>query len=232
MTRFVRNRRPARGRGLGAGFERLEGRTLLSGAHPAVHHPRPNPFNLPPPIQAGEIAGNTETALPHELARSAFGAVFTGTYLIGPPKFADNISQTVIWGQDHHTWIQYHQAYMAITVNTPKQPGTTPQIIATIQGPGRAGSEGNLVLDLQYLNTQVSPQERVLPTEMKWTVDSSASTGIYAGATGAGLLNTRYGPSASHPSQLVYGGIQRGTAATEISGLVFLVQTPQLFHPG
>ncbi len=226
MTVFDRSRGPTRR--LRPVIEGLEGRALLSSAG----HPRPNPFNLPPPIQAGEIAGNTETALPHELLKSSFGAVFTGSYIVGPPQFADNISQTVIWGQDSHTWVKTHSGYMAITVYTPKDPGASPQLTATIQGPGRTAPEGNLILNLQYLTTQVQPQDRVLPTELKWSVNGSASSGIYAGATGNGLMAIKYGPNARQPTQIVYGGVQRGISAAEISGLVFLVQTPQLFHPG
>ncbi len=73
MTRFERNSGPARHRRRGLGFERLKGRDLLSGTPSLTAHAHQNPFNLPPPIQAGEIAGAAQTALPHELLTASTG---------------------------------------------------------------------------------------------------------------------------------------------------------------
>src|SRR5262245_41468135 len=75
--------------------EGLEVRDILSSASLIASS---GGLNLIPPSKTIVPLQASETLTPHELARERFSARFKGPFVVGLPRFTDQVSQTYIFG--------------------------------------------------------------------------------------------------------------------------------------
>ena len=155
---------------------------------------------------------------PHYLARSVFQLGLASNYIVGPPRYTDQISQTVILGKAP-SWQAQYDYHLTMTIMTYTDPTRPADISISLAGPNSSGT-----LSLQSIQVQPSSSNQTLPTHLTWSVNSSSSTGIFSGAKGEGILNIGYSRSHGGPHA------QAGDAYAHFEGLVFLSGTQNLSY--
>jgi hypothetical protein len=154
-----------------------------------------------------EIAG-VPTA--HEMARTAFGARFQGSYTTGPGRLTNQALLTYFKGGG--TSNQFFHGDALIVINTPSDSSQPVTGTAQLFDKNVATTGSALVLDLRG-SAPASPLKP--PTQLTWTVDSS-SGGAYTNATGQGTLDLIYFPGGKRPAR----ALQAGTAGAVFQGQV------------
>lgn len=218
MNRNETNR--SRPRRRGPTVEGLESRELLSLASVRMRSIRAayvqrisGSLDVPPPLEAAKLAGQTQTPTPHEVAKSSMGLTVTGSYLVGPPRFEGQQSQTAIYLTSGAVMNGLHKV-VAMQVITPASGPV--QVTAVLQTPRRSGPPSNAVLNLSPLT---SDQSRVLPTQMAWTLNGDMSTGIFKNGSGEGVVYLEYSNTPGS-GKFLPGTMQRGLATAHFSGLI------------
>jgi hypothetical protein len=181
-------------------------------------------LSVPPPVEAAAMAGDTMTSNPHEVKRASMGSTLTGNYVVGPGRFQNQASQTIIY-LTAPSAVAHQQKHAAIAIFTPSSPGMPPMIMGVLQAPNKPpGAPSNLVLNLMPVS---SDESRVLPTRLAWSVNGSSSTGIFKGASGAGIVALSY-TNDPGPQGIVPGSVRRGLVTAHFSGLVHTTGVPAL----
>ena len=195
------------------------------------------PHNLTPFPQA--IAYSLATAYPpgnpqptpHEVVRQTLVSKFTGTYIVGPPRFTNQAYQVVIKGQGMSN--QSFHEYLQMSFFFPKNPATDPILGIADLIPKNVDITGSFnILDLSGDPNQPT-RFHGLPTHFTWTADSN-SGGVYlfsnqpgVGA-GAGVLDIHFMPGGSLRKRATGGGkvavVVQGVINT--SGVVSDIQVP------
>jgi hypothetical protein len=172
-------------------LERLEARDL----------PTAPTFLVRPPDAARVAAADAAQPTPHELARRAFVAKFSGRFTTGPGRLTDQSSQTFINGGGTSSAFLHGDLQMA--VYTPRDPsaGTTGTAALIVKNVSNSGNL--LVLDLVGDATAVDPAGR--PTRFTWTVNGG-SGGAFSGAVGQGTVEIRYRPGGKVPRRATSAG--------------------------
>lgn len=195
------------------------------------------PHNLTPFPQA--IAYSLATAYPpgtpqptpHEVVRQTLVSKFTGTYIVGPPRFNNQAYQVVIKGQGMSN--QSFHEYLQMSFFYPKDPSSNQILGIADLIPKNVDITGSFnILDLTGDPFQPT-RPNGLPTHFTWTADPN-SGGVYlfsnqpgVGA-GAGVLDIHFMPGGPLRKRATGGGrvavVVQGVINT--SGVVSDIQVP------
>ncbi|WP_165069447.1 hypothetical protein [Paludisphaera rhizosphaerae] len=134
-------------------------------------------------------ADTTDVGQPtaRELARQAFSAKFSGSYVAGPGRYTNQKAQFFIAGGGMST--SFLKGDVQIGLFTPVDSSQPTTGIAALIDKNASNSGNILVLNLQGDTSTLDSAGR--PTHFNWTVDGS-SGGTFSGATGSGTLDIRY----------------------------------------
>jgi hypothetical protein len=169
-----------------------------------------NSVNTSGTTSAAEIA-----AMPtrHEMLRQRFVAKFKGPFVVGKPRFKDQVSQTYLFGGGTSTAFLHGDLQLAFAIpRDPAQP-IDGQANMTVKNVSNTGNE--LIVDLVADPTSLDRAGR--PTRFTWTQNPS-SGGIFTNGNGSGTLEVQYRPGGKLPlrasSAGTVGVIFRGTIFT------------------
>ena len=158
------------------------------------------------PLQA------SQTPMPHELARERFSARFKGPFVVGLPRFTDQVSQTYIYGGGISTAFLHGDLQLAFAIPTDRTQPIVGQAVMTVKNVSNTGNQ--LILDLQADPTSLDNAGR--PTRFMWT-QNAASGGIFTNGSGSGTLQIQYTPGGKRPPR----AFASGTAGVLFQGTIF-----------
>lgn len=142
---------------------------------------------------------------PHEIVRQTLIAKFTGSYILGPPRFTNQAFQIAIKGSGGSNQSFHNSILMGSFIPRSLTKGTISGV-ASIMPKNIAETGSMLVLDLTGNPNYLF---HGLPTHYTWTADSN-SGGIYlAGAgfnIGTGTLDIHFIPNGKLRSRAFGGG--------------------------
>ena len=189
-----RDRRPS--------VELLEGRDLLSVvALIAVEH-------LAAARVKASVQGSplelSSAPTPREAAREAFVAKFAGKYVVGPPRFLNQVSVSYFNGGGTSNQFLHGNAQVGINTYI-GQPGLTDGT-AALSVKNVANTGNSLSLDLHSAPAGVDTlNSRGRPIHLTWTVNGG-SGGTFANATGSGTLDVIYTSTSRHSGRSLESG--------------------------
>jgi hypothetical protein len=159
-------------------------------------------LNLIVPSTAAMPLQTPGTPTSHELARERFSARFKGPYVVGPPRFTDQVSQTFLYGGGISTAFLHGDLQLGFAI--PKDPAQpiVGQAVMIVKNVSNTGNE--LILDLQGDPSSLDRAGR--PTRFTWTQNAS-SGGIFTNGNGSGTLEIQYTPGGKRPSRTFSSGI-------------------------
>jgi hypothetical protein len=167
------------------------------------------------PAAAGATDQGSSSPVP--LLFRPFTARFQGGYVVGPPRAADQVSQTYMFGGGNSSAFLHGDLQFAyFTPIDPTQP-VFGQAVMIVKNVANTGNE--LILDFTAVPGAVDRKGR--PTQFTWTVDS-ASGGVFSQGAGSGTMRLIYSPGhipgQGHLHQAFAGGhlgvIFQGTLGT------------------
>jgi hypothetical protein len=207
MDSYIRGNRASRRSSLIV--EGLEVRDVLSSAALIASS---GGLNLIPPSTTIVPLQASETPTPHELARERFSARFKGPFVVGLPRFTDQVSQTYIFGGGISSAFLHGDLQLAFTV--PKDPAQliVGQAVMTVKNVSNTGNQ--LIVDLQGDPASVDRAGR--PTRFTWTQNPS-SGGIFTNGSGSGSLQIQYSPGGRRPLR----SFSSGTAGVLFQGTIY-----------
>jgi hypothetical protein len=195
------------------------------------------PHNLTPFPQAiayslaAAYPPGTAQPTPHEVARQTLVSKFTGTYIVGPPRFTNQAYQVLIKAQGMSN--QSFHEYLQMSFFYPKDPSSNQILGIADLIPKNVDITGSFnILDLTGDPFQPT-RPNGLPTHFTWTADPN-SGGVYlfsnqpgVGA-GAGVLDIHFMPGGPLRKRATGGGrvavVVQGVINT--SGVVSDIQVP------
>jgi hypothetical protein len=147
---------------------------------------------------------------PREVKRETFTARWTGTYVIGPPRFSDRFSTIHFYAVSGGS-NQFLKGKFQMALFPPADPNATPnpgdpfanQVtgVAALFNQNLLQTGGYAIIDLNSVSAPGSDPS-ALPTHMTWTFDSVSSAGTYTAPfndfnQGTGVVDVHYSPDAT-----------------------------------
>jgi hypothetical protein len=148
----------------------------------------PNSLNLSG-LSSSSVTTTAEVSgvpTPAERRREDFTAVFYGPYIIGPPRFSGDTSQT--YTSSGGVSSSFQKGNLELGFQTPSSPASGPVGSATLYPKNYIMTGSFLVLQIQGSPTD-SRDGRA--TSFTWVI-TTASSGLYSNATGSGTLQLIY----------------------------------------
>ncbi len=169
----------------------------------------------------GAVSSNSSTVsqvsgapTPHEQLRENFVAVFYGPYIIGPPRFTGDISQTYANAGGNST--AFLHGNIQLGFQTPSSASQGPSGSATLY-PKSFLMTGSFIIVQISGDPSQPPNGR--PTTLNWIV-TSASSGAFANASGSGTIQLIYHPG--NGGYLHASGWGRGNVSIIFRGTLVL----------
>lgn len=152
----------------------------------------------------------------HERLRDNFTAVFYGPYVIGPPRFTGDTSQT--YTNSGGTSSSFLKGNLQLGFETPSSTAQGPAGTATLYPKNYLMTGNFLVLQLQGDPTDARDGRA---TSFSYTV-LGTSSGMYSNASGAGTVQLVYHPGSPDGGILHANGLPTGNVSVIIRGTLIL----------
>jgi hypothetical protein len=197
---------------IGRSVEILEMRDLPSAIHSSLGSVQTS-LTGPVSTTSSTVSQVSGTPTPHEQLRQNFVAIFYGPYIIGPPRYTGDLSQT--YANAGGVSSAFLHGNIQLGFQTPSSASQGPTGTATLFPKNYMLTGSNLVLQIQGDPTQ---PRNGRPTMLNWTVSSGSSA--FNGASGSGTLQLIYHPG--NGGFLHASGWGRGNVSLIFRGVLFL----------